>query len=304
MKKFPHIGMRTLKTALSVVIGLYISALLNLHSPIFVTIASITTMQPSYYETYEAVRLRLFTCIIGVSLGYILSLITINPLIRPLIAGFGIIVIIMILLKFKLSRMISLTIIVFMASFVAKSDKLVYGINRLLGTVIGVGVSVFINFLIKSPNISEEFDSTLEKTYIVLMRITKSILLMQRHPSMSTLQDDIQEANHYFELITYEVDQPFVHEMEVGHRDEITKDLNEIYVSLRTINYMEKAYPNLTKTNRNLIEDVFNFTIIFDGNMDGSKNIVYNYHIYDLLVRLKRLTEIYEGESFYGKQQA
>ena len=68
-----RIGMRAIKTALAVLIGLYISYLLNLNSPIFVSIAAVSSMKPSMSESLDDMKKRLFTAVIGVIIGYLAS---------------------------------------------------------------------------------------------------------------------------------------------------------------------------------------------------------------------------------------
>lgn len=290
-------GMRTVKTAIAVALGLYISYLLKLDSPIFVGISSITTMQRSYTETFESMRLRVLTAIVGVILGFVLSLITDNPMVRPIIAGFGILLCITILLRFNLQRMISLTCIVFIASYVAKSDKIVYGVNRVIGTILGVVISMLVNFLISSPKIERDFNEILDNAYKDVFRMTKQILLIQNHPSLGILRKEIESANEYYELLNEEVNHLFLPEKELTLQKQIVDELNAVFINLRIVNLMRDDYPNLTWTNRALIEDLFQFTVLFDGNMDGSENIVYNYHINSLLTRLQKIREIRKGGS-------
>lgn len=295
IKKINMPGMRTVKTAIAVTLGLYISYFLNLNSPIFVTISSITTMQRSYSETIDTMRVRILTAIVGVVLGFVLSLITDDPLIRPIIAGLGILMCIVVLLHLDLQRMVSLTCIVFIASYVAKSDKVVYGINRVIGTVLGVVIGMVVNFLISSPKIERDFNEILDNAYQDIFRMAKQILLIQNHPSLTELRLEIESANEYHDLMNDEVNHLSLPEEEIELQEQIVDELNEVFINLRIVNLMRDGYPNLTWTNRALIEDLFQFTVLFDGNMDGSKNIVYNYHIYSLLTHLQNISEIKKG---------
>lgn len=158
-----RIGMRTLKTALAVVIGLYISYLLDLDSAIFVSIAAVSTMKPSMSESLEDFKKRLFTCVFGVMVGYFFSKISVVEYLEPLIAGLGILLTIYILVVVKMKDMTQLSCIVFVASFCSNSDKFYYATNRIIGTVIGIIVGVLVNYFISSPNVWEDFYSCSEK---------------------------------------------------------------------------------------------------------------------------------------------
>lgn len=148
-----RIGMRAIKTALAVVIGLFISDFFKLNSQIFVAIAAVSSMKPSMSESLDDMKKRLFTAVIGVIIGYLASKISLPLLLEPLIAGLGVLIIIYILAILKMRDMTQLSCIVFVASFCSDSDKVVYAFNRILGTVIGVLVGVLVNYYISSPNI-------------------------------------------------------------------------------------------------------------------------------------------------------
>ena len=143
-----RIGMRAFKTALAVVIGLYLSYLLNLDSPIFVSIAAVSSMKPSMSESLQDTKKRAFTCVFGVILGYLSSIISVPEFVEPLIAGLGILITIYILVVFKMKDMTQLSCIVFVASFSSNSDKFYYATNRIIGTFVGIIVGVLVNYFI------------------------------------------------------------------------------------------------------------------------------------------------------------
>lgn len=287
--------MRTFKTALSVMIGLYLSHLLRLDAPVFVAIAAIAAMQPSYSETYSQIRLRVLTGVIGVVMGYLSSLITQDPLIRPLVAGLGIMITTYILLRLKLKRMVRLTLIIFMASYYAKSNKLLYGVNRVLGTLLGLFISLAINFLVASPDIESNLNESLDATYEDLMDMTQSILLLQDPPALTKLEKEINEVHHYYDLLVQEVKQPLFRDQSIRHIEDLLAAYEQVFFYLRLSNFMREDYPSLSLNNRRLIEELFYTTIIYPGNMDGGKNIVYNHYIHNLLLGLKKIQVLQRG---------
>lgn len=272
------IGMRVIKTALAVTIGLYISMLLNLNSPIFTSIASITSMKPSFAESFKDVKKRMFSSIFGVSLGFILSNVPIDDYIKPFIAGFGIILVIYILQVFHMKEMSLLSSIVFAASFLSKSDKLIYGVNRIIGTFLGIVIGVTINYLISSPNVYEDFLDSAKKTTDIAIRICEELLLTTRDFDFLEFENAYAHTEKIYELLLLEINVPFHSEINLKHSTKIKKILTEVYLRLHLLTNISKQ-PNINEKNQKHISEVYNYTTLYYGNLSGDLNTVYNYHI-------------------------
>lgn len=293
-KLVPHIGMRTFKTALSVVVGLFLSNILGLNTPLFVAIASMTTMQPSVHETHRAVRLRMFTCVMGVVLGYFLSLITDNIYVRPFIAGLGIIIIISTLLKFHLNRFINLTNIIFVASFASKQSQLVYGINRLIGTLLGISVSVVINYLIVRPTPKDHFEELLEKTYADIFRLSEEIILADEKPKLDALETELNQSMESFDLIKKETLEPFSKDVDISGVERLLSLFTDVFVFLRVLLQMDITEAKLTAENKWRIQELFHYTELFEGTDEVLPDPVINFHVHAVLEKLKAIQMLYD----------
>ncbi len=290
----PHVGMRTFKTALAVVIGLFLSNILGLHTPLFVAIAAMTTMQPTVHETHKAIRLRMFTCVMGVVLGYVLALITDNIYLRPLIAGVGIVIIILTLLKFKMNRFINLTNIIFVASFSSQQSQLVYGINRLIGTFLGIFVSVVINYLIVRPTPKVSFESLLERTYEDIFRLSEAIILADEKPKLDALQKELTQTQDSFELIKKEISEPFAREVDIQGVDRLLDLFTETFISLRVLSQMDIMESKLTMENKLIIQELFHYTELFEGMDEVIPDPIVNFHVHVVLEKLQAIQILYD----------
>lgn len=290
----PHVGMRTFKTALAVVIGLFLSNILGLHTPLFVAIAAMTTMQPSVHETHKAVRLRMFTCVMGVVLGFVLALITDNIYLRPLIAGVGIVIIILTLLKFKMNRFINLTNIIFVASFSSQQSQLAYGVNRLIGTFLGIFVSIVINYLIARPTPKRSFESLLEHTYEDIFRLSEAIILADEKPKLDALQKELTQTQDSFELIKKEISEPFARELDLKGVDRLLDLFTETFISLRVLSEMDIMESKLTMENKLFIQDLFHYTELFEGMDKVIPDPIVNFHVHAVLEKLEAIQILYD----------
>ena len=287
-----RIGMRTLKTALAVVIGLYISYLLDLDSAIFVSIAAVSTMKPSMSESLEDFKKRLFTCVFGVMVGYFFSKISVVEYLEPLIAGLGILLTIYILVVVKMKDMTQLSCIVFVASFCSNSDKFYYATNRIIGTVIGIIVGVLVNYFISSPNVWEDFILAARSCYRSSNLVLKQILSGEK-VDLSEFNRELASATKLYKLLEKEADTPFQYRYKkISREKRIMSLIESISVRLEVVENMDADHFSFEVSQEALKR--YDLEEEYSSDLDVEDR-VYNYHIEYILKYLDQLKEEIEN---------
>lgn len=287
-----RIGMRTLKTALAVVIGLYISYLLDLDSAIFVSIAAVSTMKPSMSESLEDFKKRLFTCVFGVMVGYFFSKISVVEYLEPLIAGLGILLTIYILVVVKMKDMTQLSCIVFVASFCSNSDKFYYATNRIIGTVIGIIVGVLVNYFISSPNVWEDFILAARSCYRSSNLVLKQILSGEK-VDLSEFNRELASATKLYKLLEKEADTPFQYRYKkISREKRIMSLIESISVRLEVVKNMDTHHFSKEVSQEALKR--YDLEEEYSSNLDVEDR-VYNYHIEYILKYMDQLKEEIEN---------
>ena len=287
-----RIGMRTLKTALAVVIGLYISYLLDLDSAIFVSIAAVSTMKPSMSESLEDFKKRLFTCVFGVMVGYFFSKISVVEYLEPLIAGLGILLTIYILVVVKMKDMTQLSCIVFVASFCSNSDKFYYATNRIIGTVIGIIVGVLINYFISSPNVWEDFILAARSCYRSSNLVLKQILSGEK-VDLSEFNRELTSATKLYKLLEKEADTPFQYRYKkISREKRIMSLIESISVRLEVVENMDADHFSFEVSQEALKR--YDLEEEYSSDLDVEDR-VYNYHIEYILKYMDQLKEEIEN---------
>ncbi len=283
-----RIGMRTLKTALAVVIGLYISYLLDLDSAIFVSIAAVSTMKPSMSESVEDFKKRLFTCVFGVMVGYFFSKISVVEYLEPLIAGLGILLTIYILVVVKMKDMTQLSCIVFVASFCSNSDKFYYATNRIIGTVIGIIVGVLVNYFISSPNVWEDFILAARSCYRSSNLVLKQILSGEK-VDLSEFNRELASATKLYKLLEKEADTPFQYRYKkISREKRIMSLIESISVRLEVVENMNADHFSFEVSQEALKR--YDLEEEYSSDLDVEDR-VYNYHIEYILKYMDQLKE-------------
>lgn len=284
--------MRTLKTSLAVVIGLYISYLLDLDSAIFVSIAAVSTMKPSMSESLEDFKKRLFTCVFGVMVGYFFSKISVVEYLEPLIAGLGILLTIYILVVVKMKDMTQLSCIVFVASFCSNSDKFYYATNRIIGTVIGIIVGVLVNYFISSPNVWEDFILAARSCYRSSNLVLKQILSGEK-VDLSEFNRELASATKLFKLLEKEADTPFQYRYKkISREKRIMSLIESISVRLEVVENMNADHFSFEVSQEALKR--YDLEEEYSSDLDVEDR-VYNYHIEYILKYMDQLKEEIEN---------
>lgn len=150
-----RIGMRNIKTALSVGICIILLRILRVDSPFYACIAAVITMQTTVENSFQTGKNRLIGTTIGAIIGIIFSYIAPHSAILTVI---GVSLIIYITNILHENKSANIACVVFLAIMINLKtiSPLQYGINRFIETAIGIIVAVIVNRYICPYNIIKD----------------------------------------------------------------------------------------------------------------------------------------------------
>ena len=185
MKLHPvHIGMRTVKTTVAVMLCIVIFPLLTIlskrlpdnpapifrilrfllyrESPIFACIASIIIMQPTVEKSLKLGSSRIVGTIVGGVVGLIFTfIITVLPYkgLPIILVGIGLVLIITLFNVLGSPKSTSIALVTFLIIMINidSRDPMLYAVNRIIDTSIGVFIAVFINKYMTCPNFLRKY---------------------------------------------------------------------------------------------------------------------------------------------------
>ena len=147
------LGLRAIKTAISVFLCLLIAYILNRTDTLFASIAAIICLQPTYNKTFSSGLQRLVGTLIGGGVGYLI-LLTIYKLpfkefTTLFVAPIATLIVIYICNLISQPASVSISCIVVLSVVMWPdgniSDTLMYVINRVLDTSMGIVVAMLVN---------------------------------------------------------------------------------------------------------------------------------------------------------------
>ena len=164
MKPFP-IGLRTLKTAVAIVISMFIVDAYGASSSrlIFAMLGAMAAVQPTFKESVESCLTQISGVFLGALAGVLLLSLPIHPLVA---AGIGVVLVIMVYnaLHIRFSPSLPSFIVVLLCT-TPGVQPLSYGLGRIWDTAIGLGVGMAINTLIFPYDNSRRIRSTIESLH-------------------------------------------------------------------------------------------------------------------------------------------
>lgn len=155
--KLPKVGMRMIKSSIAVFVCFLISFLRPDGMPFYSAIAAILCMQPDVSDSIKIALTRTVGTLIGGILGIFVLLIFQSKLLPEMlllkyfIVSLLIIPLIYITVLFKKPSASYITCVVFLSVVISHGNDInpfMFGINRIIDTLLGIGVSIIINTLI------------------------------------------------------------------------------------------------------------------------------------------------------------
>lgn len=147
------LGLRAVKTAISVFLCLLIAYIFNRTDTLFASIAAIICLQPTYNKTFSSGLQRLVGTLIGGVVGYLILLtvyrLPFKEIATLLIAPIAILIVIYICNVINQPASVSISCIVVLSVVMWPdgniSDTLMYVINRVLDTSMGIIIAMLVN---------------------------------------------------------------------------------------------------------------------------------------------------------------
>lgn len=150
MVNFKKPGLRTIKTALSILIAIIPFYIFGDESPFYAALGALMSTQGSVYSSYRVGKFRVIGTCIGAAFGMIMAgFFQLN-----LVATFlGVILVIYIVNLLKLQGGTTLAVIAFLYTMTHSIEPMHYYFTRILQTIVGVIIGVSVNYFICPPKL-------------------------------------------------------------------------------------------------------------------------------------------------------
>ncbi|MEG2353008.1 MAG: aromatic acid exporter family protein [Clostridium sp.] len=284
---FKKIGMRNIKTALSVFLCIIITKLMGLTSSSIACIAAVITMESTIYNSYTVGKNRLLGTTIGSIVALCISLIAPN---NVFFIGIGVACIIYLcdILHFQRSISIACVVFIVITLSITNKDPFIYSVSRLLETSIGIIIAVLVNFLVCPPKLSVKVHDCYLNILLLIKDLVSDRYTLDNKEDLILLYSKIRE----FDLLLNN----FVIEYSKSQQNTL-KSYNlasDSFLKLYKHLYIIEDLKNVCTLSPENYEALNLKVILPTGEINSDIEIVYNYHVEKLIFLLSSLNLTYE----------
>jgi uncharacterized membrane protein YgaE (UPF0421/DUF939 family) len=196
------IGLRTIKTGIAVTLALMVVQIFRLESVIFISIAALIGMKPTISDSWKVGAYRIFGTIVGAFFGVLMALVFPSHF---LLAGLGIVLLILVMNRLEISEGITISGVVFISIYMnhqADVNLFAYALSRLTDTFLGLTIALLVNYFILPPKYDRRAMSEMQKDISRILSCQNQLLGFILGREQLELSDiDAQIEGIYEEII-------------------------------------------------------------------------------------------------------
>lgn len=280
------IGMRTIKTGIAVTLCCILTSF-AVDNMFYCVTACVVTMQDTIKTSFKMGSQRILGTLIGGLIGFLLVLI--SPA-NPILCGIGIMLVIKFCDMFKLSSLV-VSSVTFFSLYLGYVDSapLIYSIQRIIDTSVGVIVGLIINYSVARPNYYNNTMNEFKKIKSLCKESLRDIALGKKKLELDSIENKIKTSEAIYSKLIDELNYSKGN-LNLDIIDKYLDLCRQIYFHIKSIELLEKEL-FLTKDNHKRLKKLYkNEQILLQINEDESP--VFNFHLSKVIEKTKLLEEL------------
>ena len=280
------IGMRTIKTGIAVMMCCILTRFV-VDNMFYCATACVVTMQDTIKTSFKMGSQRVFGTLIGGMVGFLLVLI--SPA-NPILCGIGIMIVIKFCDIFKLSSLVvsSVTFFSLYLGYI-NSAPLVYSIQRIIDTSVGVIMGLIINYSVARPNYYDHTMNEFKRIKSLCKEILINIGISKKDLKINDIEKRIKSSETFYSKLIDELN----YSKTDFNLDIIDKSLDlcrQIFFHMKSIELLEKEL-FLTKDNHKKLKKLSKSENLL-LRIDENESPVFNFHLSKVIEKTKLLEEL------------
>lgn len=280
------IGMRTIKTGIAVTLCCILTKF-AVDNMFYCATACVVTMQDTIKTSFKMGSQRVLGTLIGGLVGFLLVLI--SPA-NPILCGIGIMIVIKFCEVLKLSSLVvsSVTFFSLYLGYI-HSAPLVYSIQRVMDTSVGVIMGLIINYSVARPNYYENTMSVFKNIKSLCKESLRNISIGNKDLKIDNIEKNIKTSEVFYSKLIDELNYS-KSDFNIEIIDKSLDLCRQIYFHIKSIELLEK---NLFLTNDNYkrLKMIFENEKISLG-INENESPVFNFHLTQIIQKINLLEEI------------
>lgn len=284
-----NIGMRNIKTALSVFLCIIILRVFRHAFPFYACIAAVITMQSTVNNSFTTGKNRMIGTVIGAICGLLFALISPN---NVFLTSIGVVLIIYFLNLLKRNNSIIIGCVVFLAIMtnLKEGTPLFYSLSRVVETFVGIFISVLVNWLIFRPKFLDNLH--LDGNILVnnIFETSRNTFNFNKNINLSSLNVQISLLEKSLDSYLSEIQSENTENQDIIEINKVIAASQTAYNHLVILNSLtEDHVPSdyfFNDYNCLKLNELFHEKKVSHPYISNDINIVFNFHVRNLLQTL------------------
>lgn len=289
------IGMRTIKTALVVIISYIVSSLINEELSFALIYAAVICVETSVVSSVKIGYNRVLGTVIGGVIGLIMNYV---PLYGAITMAIGVIITIMFtnLLNIKKATGIAITLVVIIIIGSRDTSPAVYAMQRTLDTIIGIVIATIVNMVIYPPDQMRMVRESFEHYKHSAKEVISEVILYGIDNGLSTLTKDLDDFKEKYNSLSKELKILKKYDMEdYDYYTQMMESAEKVLIYTEAISLSDQdvkmTADNHHKLTKILARDMKQ-TEFVDLDSSTREDMIFNYNLAKLISAMEKILRV------------
>ncbi len=295
MMKNRLIGMRTIKTAIVVIISYIVSSLINQELSFALIYAAVICVETSVVSSVKIGYNRVLGTVVGGVIGLIMSYV---PIYGAFTMAIGVIITIMFtnLLNIKKATGIAITLVVIIIIGSSETSPAIYAMQRTLDTIIGIVIATIVNMVIYPPDQMRMVRESFEHFKHSAKEIVTEVILYEIDNGIVTLTKDLDDFKGKYDSLSKELKILKKYDMEdFDYYTQMIEAAEKVLIYTEALSLsdpdVKMTADNNQKLTKILAKDMKQSEFV-DLNSSTREDMIFNYNLAKLISALEKILRV------------
>lgn len=291
MRNWP-IGMRTIKTAIVVIISYFVSTIIPNSLPFAMIYASVICVETSVVSSFKIGYNRVLGTILGGIIGLMVGYI---PMYKGLTMALGVVVTILVCnyLDIKKTTGVAITLVIIILLGSDQFTPGVYAIQRTVDTILGIVIATIVNTLVFPPNQMSRVRESFNHFKQITKQVVSDVLVYNLENGLTTMGVALEDYRS--KVNEWSIEIPILKKYdkeEFEYYTQMIEEAEKVYIYTETLSLLDRGV-RLTIDNRNKLMKILSIDLdqAEYATLENSsrEDLIFNYTLVKLISALEKI---------------
>lgn len=291
MRNWP-IGMRTIKTAIVVIISYFISTIIPNSLPFAMIYASVICVETSVVSSFKIGYNRVLGTILGGIIGLMVAYI---PWYKGLTMAIGVVVTILVCnyLNIKKTTAIAITLVIIILLGSDEFTPGVYAVQRTVDTIVGIVIATIVNTLVFPPNQMSRVRESFNHYKQITKQVVSDVLVYNLENGLTTMGVALEDYRSKVTELSIEI--PILkkyNKEEFEYYTQMIEEAEKVYIYTETLSLLDRGV-RITIDNKNKLMKMLSIqldqTEFATIENSSREDLIFNYTLVKLISAMEKI---------------